>query len=462
MVVPGQMKLAIRSFVASIVLVSTWGHPESAWAKGERVFVERFDGPGTAPFRRMVLQALDDQGAWVVPAAQRSTAVIVLTGTVSRYRRVYVAVLSATGPDGEELGRPGTWLGRTVPATLVVARRNVDRKVGALLAQIPTTDHRDVAKASTEPVRDAKTDVNDEVDKILDEALGSPEAPSTVATTQEYEEEERPARARRGADEPSVSDDAEQDDEPDGKDDPEEDEPIRPKLHALDLWVGTHFYGRSFQYNQNFSGRQDSYEAPVVPSAALSLDYFFANHVGVTLGGEYAVGLSSQQVQGGGTLQTKALGYFVGGMFRHVTSGGTELLAGLAYAVNRFEVTSDRTTDAMALRLPGVEYVQARMGGSIRFAANKDISLLGGANYLHLLSLGELTSAYFPRATGHGGEGHGGVAIRFAAQSGLEARVMVDLRRYVFAMNSMRTDEHVVGGAVDQYLGINVGIGYRP
>jgi hypothetical protein len=453
------MKLAISSFVAAIVLISNWGFPQSAWARGERVFVEKFDGPGTAPFRRMVLQALEDQGAWVVSAAARSKAVIVLTGTVSRYRRVYVVSLSATGPDGEELGRPGTWLGRTVPAALVVARRNVDRKVGALLAQVPTTDQRAVAEASKEPVRDkepvraAKTDVNDEVDKLLDDALAAAE-PTTAATTEEYEDPDRPAKARR----PSVSDDAV---EGDAEEDDPPTRPKPPKLHPLDLWVGTHFYGRSFTYNQNFSGQQDSYEAPVVPSAALSLDYFFSRYVGVTLGGEYAVGLNSQQVQGGGTLQTKALGYFAGGNFRYVTAGRTELLAGLAYAVNRFEVTSS-STDAMALRLPRVEYVQARVGGSIRFAANKDISLLAGANYLHLLSVGELTTTYFPRATGHGGEGHGGVAIRFAGQSGFEARLMVDLRRYVFAMNSMRTDEHVVGGAVDQYLGVNVGIGYRP
>jgi hypothetical protein len=461
------MKLAIRSFVAALVLMSTWGHSGPAWAKGQKVFVERFSGPGTAPFRRMVLEALEDQGAWVVPEAQRSTAEVVLTGTLSRYRAAFIAVLAARDAGGEEIGRPGVWLGRTVPGTLVVARRNVERKVAAVLAHVPSTDERTVAKAavpSTDertvakaakvPARAATSDPNDEVDKILDEALERVEEQREPARTEE--DEERPARPARRVrtyeDEPSLSAADEAADEAD--------EPTRPKDHMFDLWVGSHFYGRSFKYNQNFSG-EETYEAPIVPSPALSLDYFFTPHVGVTVGGEYAVGVSSQQASGGGALDTKAFGYFLGTLFRYLPSARTELVAGLAYAVNRFEVTSDRA-GPMALRLPGVEYEQARVGGSIRFAMFRNVSLLGGASYLHLLALGELARAYFPRATGHGGEGHGGVAIRLGARSALEARVMVDLRRYVFAMNSVPGDEHVVGGAVDQYLGLNVGLGYRP
>jgi hypothetical protein len=88
--------------------------------------------------------------------------------------------------------------------------------------------------------------------------------------------------------------------------------------------------------------------------------------------------------------------------------------------------------------------------------------VIGGASYLHILAMGELREAYFRRSTGHGGEGSAGVAFRLSFLEGLEARITADLRRYVFAMNSQPGDEHVAGGAVDQYIGINLSFGYRP
>jgi hypothetical protein len=439
------MKLVIRSLVIAALLTSAWGHPESAWAAGgQRVFVERFYGPGTATLRRMVLTALDNQGAQLVSDAERGTAAVVLSGTLTRYRRSFVAVLTAKNPSGQELGRPGVWLGRTVPATLVVAGRNVERKVAATLARAPAGRGGDAVASEAPP----KSDGNDQVDRILAEAGRAAKERKRAAASSD-EEEEPPRRSRTRPDEPTVaaSGDA--------------DEPASASLHSFDLTAGTHLYGRTFKYNQNYSGRQDAYEVSVVPSPALSLDYFFTPTLGITLGGEYAVGLSSEHVDGGGKHDTKALGYFVGGLYRYTAFARTELQGGVAYAVNSFSVTTDKA-DAMAPRLPGVEYKQVRAGGSIRYAATEQISLLGGASYLHLLGAGELATAYFPRATGHGGEGHGGVAFRFSTPKGLEARIMVDLRRYVFAMNSRPGDDHVAGGATDQYLGINVGVGYRP
>ena len=68
-------------------------------------------------------------------------------------------------------------------------------------------------------------------------------------------------------------------------------EPAGTLSHNFDFVIGAHVYGRSFKYNQSYSGRQDAYVLPVVPSPALAVDYYFLPSLGFTFGGEYAVGL---------------------------------------------------------------------------------------------------------------------------------------------------------------------------
>jgi hypothetical protein len=75
--------------------------------------------------------------------------------------------------------------------------------------------------------------------------------------------------------------------------------------------------------------------------------------------------------------------------------------------------------------------------------------------------MGELRDVYFPGATGRGGVGYAGFAFGLPWMTGLEARVVGDFRRYVFSMNSIKDDPRIAGGAVDQYMGVNILVGMR-
>jgi hypothetical protein len=136
------------------------------------------------------------------------------------------------------------------------------------------------------------------------------------------------------------------------------------------------------------------------------------------------------------------------------------VVAGAAYASNSFKIVTEGE-DMMPPHVPAADYRQLRAGVGTRFPVSSTMSLMAGADYLHLLSIGELREGYFPQATGHGGYGYAGAAYALGWTRGLEARITVDLRRYVFAMNPEVGDTHVAGGAVDQYVGVNLGFGYR-
>jgi hypothetical protein len=109
----------------------------------------------------------------------------------------------------------------------------------------------------------------------------------------------------------------------------------------------------------------------------------------------------------------------------------------------------------------GVNYEQVRVGGSVRVPLNDKAAIIGGANYLHLITMGQIKKEYFPNATGRGGEGFAGVAFALSWMKGLEGRVTADLRRYVFTLNPKVGDTRVAGGATDQYIGLNLGVAYR-
>src|SRR5262249_18293709 len=148
---------------------------------------------------------------------------------------------------------------------------------------------------------------------------------------------------------------------------------------------------------------------------------------------------------------TSSMGYSVGAKGRYFL-GSTELLGGVSYAGYNFKITPE-VGDKTPPQVAAVDYKQLKIGASVRIpVAGEKFALVGGGNYLHLLGVGELRDVYFPFATGRGGEGFAGVAFGLPWASGLEGRLTADFRRYVFSMNSDKTDTRIAGGAVDQYI----------
>lgn len=106
----------------------------------------------------------------------------------------------------------------------------------------------------------------------------------------------------------------------------------------------------------------------------------------------------------------------------------------------------------------GYEYVRLGALGSFELVGRLSLDL--ELAWLFVRDLGELGSTrWFPRAEGAGAEAHMG--LRFALGRGFEARLAGRWRRYFMSMRSEPGDAHVAGGAVDQYLAMTLGLGWR-
>jgi hypothetical protein len=82
------------------------------------------------------------------------------------------------------------------------------------------------------------------------------------------------------------------------------------------------------------------------------------------------------------------------------------------------------------------------------------------AGYLHPFSFGELGGDdWFPRVRGGGVDGR--VVTAFVTPSGVEVRVVGELRRMFMDMRSEPGDAWVAGGAVDQVWSAGLELGWR-
>jgi hypothetical protein len=504
-------------FKSVLASVAVWavllgaGHERTACAQ-KRVLVERFSGPGTVALRTMVLAALKGMGADVIPDPDIATAAteigvekvtaddtllarklkadMLVKGAVVPYKRGFAALVTGRGPDGRPLAKNGAWPGKTVAQALGKAKMALEPTLGAMLARArgggggrkaapsnPADDLLADLDKQPAPRKAAKADADSEQEEQP--------APRKRARAEAAAEEEEPAPRKRAKAEPAA--DEEEAPPPRRRSrvaSGDDDEPPRLKRSrrsgdadadvqgdagaeggsggpaTFEVAVGAHLFGRSLTYKDSLIGDHDGYSLPAVPSLAVSLEYYVTPNIGLTAGGEIALSRGSQRSDGGPVYRTTSTGFFVGADYRLFPVTGWEVVAGVAYASNSFKIVTEGE-DMMPPHVPAADYRQVRAGVGTRFPVSSTISLLAGADYLHLLSIGELRDGYFPQASGHGGYGYAGAAYALGWTRGLEARITVDLRRYVFAMNPVVGDTHVAGGAVDQYLGLNLGFGYR-
>jgi hypothetical protein len=457
------MKGAFCSLIASTLLISLAPSSEALAQKSQRVVVEKFSGPGTVRFRSMVLATLNQRGTEVVPndkvtsteadlgllqvsdnyaavAKELKVSAFIGGSITPKGKRKFIAKLHGAGPNGKSLGQ-AAWAAPNLAKLFAAIGANLSKKIGAMLAGGPAK-FEEVSEAE-EPA--GKGDKGDKA------GAGDDEAPRSKKRVAAADDDEKPRKKKGGDDEEAVSASAD-----------EAEEGAKAPFTKLDLQIGAHIYRRDFTYNDDVVGPHQAYKLPAVPAPSLSLDYFFVKNFGITVGGEYSVALISQDTSmPPNRYKTSSLGYFFGGKGRYITGGGSEFMASVAFAGNSFKITPD-ASDPAPPKVAGVDYKQIRAGLSARIPLSDTFAVIGGFNYLHLLSMGELRStAYFPGASGRGGDGTAGVAFALPWLKGLEGRATLDLRRYVFTMNPIPTDPQIAGGATDQYLGLNIGVGYR-
>jgi len=454
------MKGAICGLFASTLLLTIAPSPD-AWAAGQRVVVEKFSGPGTIRYRSMVLAVLSQRSATVVDiekvtateadlgllnvsdnysaVAKELKVNAFIGGTIAGKGRKVSARLKGVGADGKLLGQ-ATWTARNLAMLYKAMGATLSKKIGAMLSGAGSSGGRGGEGAAAE-------------------AAAEPAASSKAATASVEQDEPRSKKSRASDDDSPPPRKKARDDEESVSASADLEEGPRAAHPKIDFTFGVHAYRRDFSYNDNLKGSQQAYKLPGVPAPTLSLDYFFLPAFGATLGGEYSMALISQD-GAGNKYKTSSYGYFIGGKARHFFSGGTELQGVLAYALNGFKIVP-AADDMMPPQVAGVLYEQARVGGSMRVPLTEKVSLIGGGNYLHVLTMGPIKKDYFNNATAHGGEAFGGLAFVLPWMKGLEGRVTADLRRYVFSMNPGKTDDRIAGGAVDQYLGLNLNVAYR-
>jgi hypothetical protein len=467
------MKGAICGLVASTLLMA-WGGGGEAWAqKKGRVVVEQFPGNAGDKFRQVVIATITRQGYEVVPerqvasaeadlgllqvsdnyptAAKELKAVAFVTGSMATSKKKVGARLRIRGADGQTLGADG-WTAPNLAKLSAQLKSNLGQKIKEWMAGAGPAP----SGGGGGPVAAAK------------EEEPAPEPPkangrkrAAAARAEEVaaaKEEEAPAAAEAEGDDEKVASKAA--DEEVAEEVEEEDEPTgRKGDNWIDVGIGAHVYSRNFRYNESWQGGHQEYRLPAVPAPALSLDIFPHKYFGFGINAEYSVALISEDAMKN-RYRTGSFGYGVSGKVRY-SLGPVGLIGGVGYAANNFKITPE-TDDTTPPRVAGVDYKQLRAGVAARIPITDKFAIIGGGNYLHLLSMGEIASdKYFPRATGMGGEGFGGIALALPWMAGLEGRAMLDFRRYVFSMNSDPGDMHVAGGAVDQYIGVNIGFGLR-
>ncbi|MBN8232496.1 hypothetical protein JYK02_33770 [Corallococcus macrosporus] len=128
------------------------------------------------------------------------------------------------------------------------------------------------------------------------------------------------------------------------------------------------------------------------------------------------------------------------------------------YGMNTFRI--DAVDGERPLDLPNVEYKTAGLGLGLRAALSEKFDFNFRLGYQHPLDSGELSSdTWFPRMSA--GAVTGSATLAYRLNRILDVRLKADLRRYFFKFNPEPGDPYVAGGAVDQYPGLSLQLGFR-
>jgi hypothetical protein len=241
--------------------------------------------------------------------------------------------------------------------------------------------------------------------------------------------------------------------------------PATTEEHAgevIQVSLETRVFNRAFSYNQNVSGLSD-YKLQGALAATLGARFHPLATVsknlaplGVSGALEYGLGVGSRQAGSEERTSTDVHGYSVGlaYRFRLGSDGNSTLTPTVGYALSTFNA-------GKAAGAPNVDYSMVKPGVDFRWAATSRLSVLGHADYLHVLSAGSLADKdRFPRATVRGIEATLGMG--FALTKELDLEGSAGLRRLGIATNVIPGDQAIAGGAIDQTTWLGIGAVYRP
>jgi hypothetical protein len=449
------------AFLAStLVLGSVF--PSNAWAQKKRVVVELFKGPNAERVRLAVVRALLKSRIEVVqvkrvamveadlglirasdnyPAVARELKVNAFVGgTVMPGRRPRARVVVRT-PDGAVVGQL-PFMGMNL-ARLI---KNIDGGGGPKLVAMLG---RGGGAGPDLPPDDAGAGPPPVVASV------EPERP---ARREEPAAEERPARK------PAADADVETETE------------APPALKAagpaktggtgLNLAFMMRMFSRNFKYNQNARGGQQGYQAPeqkfnnlpLVPAPGIAVEYFPVRYAGGQL--SYNRAIAGSKDTGGSVYKTTAYDWSLNGKGRFDVVG-MQVEPTLGYVAKVFEIQN--FASAMdRIQVAPVSYRHLRVGAGVRMPFDSGAAISAGGAYLHTLDAGEiLDPARYFAGNSLAGELYAAMTFPLGFAKGFDLRLGADFRRVAFAFTPNLTAARIAGGAVDQYIGVNVGVGYN-
>ena len=226
-------------------------------------------------------------------------------------------------------------------------------------------------------------------------------------------------------------------------------------------------FSRNFSYNQNVRGQQQGYQAPeqrynnlpLVPAPGLAIEYFITPKIGANLAYNRAIAGSKDAM--GSVYKTTAYDWSVGGKGRFDLIG-LQIEPMVGYVAKVFEI-QNFATDANRIQVAPVSYRQIRLGSGVRLPLSSGAAISAGGAYLHTLGAGEiLDPAKYFGGNALAGELFAAMSMPLGFAKGLDIRFGADYRRVAFAFtpNLMPQNGRIAGGAVDQYIGVNFGVGY--
>ncbi|MEA2698578.1 MAG: hypothetical protein QOI66_2849 [Myxococcales bacterium] len=241
--------------------------------------------------------------------------------------------------------------------------------------------------------------------------------------------------------------------------------PERPDEPAPDweVGVGGRLFSRSMSFSDNVSRipnyRLNQASAAIAEAAIYPLQAWGGGRFGawrsLGLGGNvtYAPGVSTMADDGISRASTAVHGYGIDLRYR-VRLGSVLLVPRAGWSVDTFSTDFDAP-------VPDVSYHVVRVGTAVQIAVSRHATLGASMDYLDVLSVGRLGDGdRFPRATVRGID----VSLRagYEVTDGLEIWTTVGVRRYGFDMKAQPGDRLIVGGAIDEYASVAMGLTYRP
>jgi hypothetical protein len=230
----------------------------------------------------------------------------------------------------------------------------------------------------------------------------------------------------------------------------------------LELALGGRGFTRDLRYKDQVTPGLREYQLPFGPAAALDLAFYPlallmqgpGANIGIVGQFEQLLGTAStlnadDQFPSGATFPT-SMHELSGGLRYRVPVAPWQIGIEVTGGEHAFWFTSGGGADRNQLSIPNTIYRFARAGLDARVAVTPEFSLSVGAGYRYVINHAGPISADFPHLTVAGVDADVGAA--YAITRSIEVRLQGGVRRYFYDMHSVRGDQQIAGGAVDQYL----------